>query len=90
MWSAWSDCWFTLSARLVRATPPPGQTKRCGTSRPVRSKRRLFGLLPGGQADAFYPLWNEFRAGQTPEARFARGLDALAPALLAWSGGDRR
>lgn len=48
---------------------------------------KLFGLLPEGQCAAFHDLWAEFEAQQTPEARFARALDALQPMLLTWAGG---
>jgi putative hydrolases of HD superfamily len=45
---------------------------------------RLFGLLPAPQRDHFSALRLEFEASVTPEARFARALDALQPAWLHW------
>ncbi|MCK9240449.1 HD domain-containing protein [Desulfocurvus sp.] len=36
---------------------------------------RIFGLLPPEQAAPLRALWEEFEAGQTPEARFANSLD---------------
>jgi putative hydrolase of HD superfamily len=36
---------------------------------------RIFGLLPPEQGDALRALWEEFEAGQSPEARFANSLD---------------
>lgn len=42
---------------------------------------RLFALLPDDQAGDFKALWEEFEAGNTPEARFARTLDRLQPLL---------
>lgn len=43
---------------------------------------RLFGLLPDDQGSALRALWDEFEAGTTPEARFARALDRFAGFLL--------
>ncbi|GAA1013853.1 hydrolase [Acrocarpospora pleiomorpha] len=42
---------------------------------------RIFGLLPGDQATEFRALWDEFEARETPEARFAKALDRLAPIM---------
>lgn len=43
--------------------------------------RRVFGLLPEGQASEFRQLWNEFEEGTSPEARFALALDRFQPLL---------
>jgi putative hydrolase of HD superfamily len=45
---------------------------------------RLFPLLPEDQAVRARELWEEFEAGNTPEARFARAVDRLAPMLANW------
>jgi putative hydrolase of HD superfamily len=42
---------------------------------------RLFGLLPPTQRAEFLGLWQEFEAGETPEAKFATALDRLLPVL---------
>ncbi|WP_155338490.1 HD domain-containing protein [Acrocarpospora corrugata] len=42
---------------------------------------RIFGLLPAEQAREFQELWEEFEARATPEARFAKALDRLAPIM---------
>jgi putative hydrolase of HD superfamily len=42
---------------------------------------RLFGLLPPDQNHQLRTLWEEFEAGQSPEARFAVALDRLMPTL---------
>ncbi|HEU0112643.1 MAG TPA: HD domain-containing protein [Flavisolibacter sp.] len=42
---------------------------------------RIFGLLPPGQAEEFIAVWEEFEAGKTKEARFARSVDRLQPLL---------
>ncbi|GAA1923150.1 HD domain-containing protein [Nocardioides lentus] len=47
---------------------------------------RLFALLPDDQARGLRALWDEFEAGATPEARFAKAMDRLQPLLLNWVG----
>lgn len=44
-------------------------------ARERRAADRLFGLLPGDQAEEIRALWEEFEEGRTPEARFANALD---------------
>jgi len=46
-----------------------------------QAAERLFGLLPGDQAQWLRSLWEEFEARKTPEARFAAALDRLIPIL---------
>ena len=46
-----------------------------------KAAKRIFGLLPEDQRDAFRELWEDFEARQTPEARFAAALDRLEPIL---------
>ena len=43
---------------------------------------RIFALLPEDQATEMRSLFDEFEAGVTPEARFARAMDNLQPLLL--------
>lgn len=43
---------------------------------------RIFGLLPEDQARELRALWDEFEAGETPEAKFARALDRVQPLML--------
>jgi 5'-deoxynucleotidase YfbR-like HD superfamily hydrolase len=43
---------------------------------------RIFGILPTPQCAHFLALWQEFEAGETPEARFARAVDRAMPVLL--------
>ncbi|OLT25869.1 phosphohydrolase [Nocardiopsis sp. CNR-923] len=45
---------------------------------------RIFPLLPEDQAERARALWDEFEARATPEARFARAVDRLAPMLANW------
>ncbi len=42
---------------------------------------RIFGLLPDDQAQRLRARWDEFDAGETPEARFALALDRLMPMI---------
>ncbi|MBI4886105.1 MAG: HD domain-containing protein [Acidobacteria bacterium] len=42
---------------------------------------RLFPMLPPDQAKRLRALWEEFEAGETPDARFASALDRLQPLL---------
>ncbi|WP_276481675.1 HD domain-containing protein [Paraflavitalea pollutisoli] len=43
--------------------------------------RRIFGLLPPAQAEELIAIWEEFEAGETPEAKFARAMDRFEPLL---------
>jgi putative hydrolase of HD superfamily len=42
---------------------------------------RLFGILPPDQGTELRALWEEFEAGDTPDARFALALDRFMPQL---------
>lgn len=44
--------------------------------------QRLFGLLPSPQRERFLGLWQEYEAGETPEARFALVIDRILPVLM--------
>jgi putative hydrolase of HD superfamily len=48
----------------------------------LEAVRRIFGLLSEPQAGVFLALWQEFEAGETPEARFANAADRAMPVLL--------
>ena len=43
---------------------------------------RLYSLLPPDQCEKLRALWEEFEAGETNEAKFARTLDNIQPAML--------
>ncbi|KKO93265.1 phosphohydrolase [Sphingobacterium sp. Ag1] len=43
--------------------------------------QRIFGILPKKQGEELIAIWEEFEAGQTPEAQFARAMDRLEPLL---------
>ncbi|MBQ3568579.1 MAG: HD domain-containing protein, partial [Anaerotignum sp.] len=53
---------------------------------------RIFGLLPDDQREDLRGLFEEFEAGETAEAKFARTMDNLQPLMLNDSnnGGDWR
>jgi len=51
-------------------------------AREEAAAQRIFGLLPADQAAEFRALWDEFESFATPESRFAKALDRLAPVLL--------
>lgn len=55
------------------------QTQR---EREEKAADRIFGLLPDDQRDRLRGLWEEFEAAQTPEAKFARTMDNIQPAML--------
>jgi putative hydrolases of HD superfamily len=48
---------------------------------------RIYGLLPDDQAGALRAVWDEFEAGVSAEARFARALDRLHPLILNHASG---
>jgi putative hydrolase of HD superfamily len=50
---------------------------------------RLFGILPTDQGAELRELWEEFEAGNTPDARFALALDRFMPQLHNYHTGGR-
>ncbi|MBQ9983030.1 MAG: HD domain-containing protein [Lachnospiraceae bacterium] len=54
-------------------------TKR---EREEKAADRIFNILPNDQANEMRGLWEEFEAGETPEARFANALDRVQPIML--------
>lgn len=51
------------------------------TEAELKAAKRIFGLLPAQQADELIAIWEEFEAGETPEAKFARAMDRFEPLL---------
>lgn len=43
--------------------------------------QRIFGMLPQNQSEELIDIWEEFEAGNTAEAKFARAMDRLEPLL---------
>lgn len=64
--------------------------KESQAAREAAAAERIFGLLPADQAAEFRALFEEFDAGESADARFARAMDNLQPLLLNDSndGGD--
>jgi putative hydrolases of HD superfamily len=44
--------------------------------------QRLFGLLPKRQCEELLALWEEFEAGTSDDAKFAKALDRVQPLLV--------
>jgi putative hydrolase of HD superfamily len=61
-------------------------------AREQQAADRLFGLLPPDQADTFRALWEEFEAGESADARYAKAIDRFQTPLanLANGGGSWR
>jgi putative hydrolase of HD superfamily len=51
------------------------------TESELQAAKRIFGLLPNEQATDLIRIWEEFEAGITIEAKFARAMDRLEPLL---------
>ncbi len=51
------------------------------TEAELKAANRIFGLLPTEQASELIAVWEEFEAGETIEAKFARAMDRLEPLL---------
>ncbi len=58
------------------------EAKKSQRERELKGAERLFGMLPEDQRDRIRALWDEFEAGQTAEAHFARTMDNFQPMLL--------
>lgn len=50
--------------------------------REEKAADRVFGLLPEDQRKKLRAIWEEFEAGETAEAKFARAMDNFQPAML--------
>lgn len=51
------------------------------TAEELAAAKRIFGMLPDEQSADLVATWEEFEAGETDEARFARSMDRLEPLL---------
>ena len=61
--------------------------KKSQKEREEKAKKRLFSMLPEDQGKDLSGIFEEFEAGETPEARFARAMDNLQPLILNNSNG---
>lgn len=57
------------------------QKNHCNTDEERLAANRIFGLLPKEQCDELIAIWEEFEAGETKEAKFAKAMDRLEPLL---------
>lgn len=57
------------------------QKNHSNTENELKAAKRIFGLLPDEQANELIAIWQEFEAGETPEARFAKAMDRIEPLL---------
>lgn len=51
------------------------------TNEELVAAKRIFGMLPKEQANDLIAIWEEFEAGETDEAKFAKGMDRFEPLL---------
>jgi len=63
--------------------------KKSQRQRELAAAERLYGLLPPDQAEKMRALWDEFEACETPEAKFARTMDNIQPAMLNAAAGGK-
>lgn len=56
--------------------------KKTQRQREEKAADRIFGILPEDQQKKLRGLWEEFEAGITPEAKFARTMDNMQPMML--------
>ena len=52
------------------------------SEREEKAANRIFGILPDDQKQEMMALFDEFEAGKTPEAKFAKVMDNFQPLLL--------
>ena len=57
------------------------QKNHTNTDEELLAAKRIFGLLPKEQAKEFIAIWEEFEAGITDEAKFAKSMDRFEPLL---------
>lgn len=58
------------------------QGKTTRRERELAAADRVFAMLPADQGEKMRALWDEFEAGETPEARFAMAMDRIQPMML--------
>ena len=63
--------------------------KKTQRERELKAAERLFAILPEDQEGYFRGLWDEFEAGETPEAKFAHTMDHIQPTMLNAAIGGR-
>jgi putative hydrolase of HD superfamily len=56
-------------------------------ARELAAAERIFNLLPSDQASEIRALWDEFEAGETPEAHYANAIDRFCGLLCNYQSG---
>ncbi len=51
------------------------------TDEELVAAKRIFGMLPEAQGQELIAIWEEFEAGESKEARFAKSMDRLEPIM---------
>jgi len=51
-------------------------------AREQAAAERIYSMLPADQGQRLFALWQEFEAGETAEARFAKVMDKVQPIML--------
>lgn len=51
------------------------------TDEELIAAKRIFGMLPEAQGQDLIALWEEFEAGESKEAKFAKSMDRLEPIM---------
>jgi len=59
-----------------------GEAAASKRAREEAAAERLFGMLPAAAGVHLRELWEEYEAGDTPEARYVMAIDRMAPMLL--------
>lgn len=75
----------------IFAATPTGEAPDMSAAE-AEAADRLFGMLPAAQGRSLRALWDEFEAGESADARFAKALDRFQPPNqnLASGGGSWR
>ena len=72
------DCGEIYAGDIIPSDPVTAQEKH---QRELEAVRQVFEKLPGGES--YVQLWQEFEAGESPEAQFVRQIDRLEMGLQA-------
>jgi putative hydrolase of HD superfamily len=72
------DCGEIYAGDIIPSDPVTAQEKH---QRELEAVRQVFEKLPDGES--YVQLWQEFEAGETPEAQFIRQIDRLEMGLQA-------
>jgi len=63
------------------------EARKSQKEREEAAKQRIYSLLPDDQRDELVAIFDEFEAGETPEAKFAHAMDNVQPLMLNNSNG---